>query len=134
MEKRPISLTIIAWVLIISAVFTVVSVFMMASNPVAAAAIERMHTTLLVQQVLGVLGVLVAAACAYGIFKGLPWSRVLYVAWGLLGVVYALVASPIKSSALVSLIFIAVIAYFLFSKRANLWFAARGLMLQRERA
>ena len=132
MEKRPLSLTIIGWFLIIVSLFGLYSVFTMGSNPMAMKMLQQMHVSLMVQQVWGAVGAIVTIVCAYGILKGLPWSRVLYVAWGIVGLVIGFYISPIKAFLVLSLIFLVVISVFLFSDKANDWFQARGLMLKRE--
>ena len=132
MEKRPLSLTIIAWLLIVFTLFGLYGVFTMGSNPVAMKMMQQSHIPLAVEQVWGVIGAIVNLACAYGIFKGQPWSRVLYVVWSVIGIVVAFYISPVKAIILFSLIFFIVIAIFLFGEKANVWFSARGFMLRRE--
>ena len=134
MEKRPLSLTIIAWFLIIFSLFGLYGVATMGSNPVAMKMIEQMHSSLRFQQAWGVLGAIINIICAYGILKGQPWSRVLYVVWGVIGIAGGLYMSPMKVVIVVSLVLLIVIAFFLFTEKANDWFSARGFMLKRERA
>jgi len=131
MGKRPLSLTIIAWFLLISALFSIYSVATVKSNPIAMKMIEQMHVSLLFQQVMSGFGFIVLVACAYGIFKGQPWSRVLYTGWGIIGGIVGFITSPMKLVMLFGLLFFAVIVFFLFRPAANGWFAAKGLQLQR---
>jgi hypothetical protein len=133
MEKRPLSLTIIAWFLVITSLLGLVGVLTMGSNPTAMKMLEQMHVSLLFQQVWGVINCVVVLICAYGIFKGMPWSRVLYVVWGIIGLAVAFMTSPMKAVLVLSLIFLVVISIFLFSHKANEWFAASGLALKRDR-
>ena len=132
MVKRPLSLTIIMWFLIVTSLFGLYSVFTIRSNPVAMKMIEQMGVPILYQQVWGVLGTIVALVVAYGIWKGQPWSRVLYVVWGVIGLVVGYFISPMPVVLALSLIFLIVIAAFLFGDRGNEWFAARGFALKRE--
>jgi hypothetical protein len=132
MEKRPVSLTIIAWLLIVFAVLGLIGVATMKSNPQMLKMIDEMHVSLLFEQVWGVIGAVITLVCAYGIFKGQPWSRVLYVAWGIVSLVVGFYTTPMKAVLVISLIILIVFAIFLFSARANEWFSARGLMLKRE--
>jgi hypothetical protein len=134
MEKRPLSLTIIAWLLIVLTVLGLIGVAMMGRNPAQVQALEKAHVSLLFEQVWGVVGGIVNLICAYGILKGLPWSRVLYVAWGVIGLVVGFYTAPIKAAIVVALVILVVIAAFLWTNSANDWFQARGLMLQRERS
>ena len=132
MEKRPLSLTIIAWVLIVISVLALVGAFTMGSNPAMMKMIDEMHLSLMVEQAWTVLGVIINLIVAYGILKGQPWSRVLYVVWGIIGLVVGFFISPMKAALVLSLVILVVISIFLFSEKANEWFSARGFMLKRE--
>ena len=131
MEKRPLSLTIIGWFLILGGLFGAYSALTMGSNEMARQMIAESGLSMQVQQALAVIGAIVGLVSAYGIFKGLPWSRVLYVAWSVVGLAIALATSPFKGMLLLSVAFLAVIAFFLFRPEADAWFAAKGLQLQR---
>lgn len=132
MPKRPLSLTIIAWFLIVISLIAVYGLFTMGSNPVAMKMIKQMHIPLAVEQAWGALGIVVNIICAYGILKGQPWSRVLYVVWSIIGIIVGLYISPMKITILFSLLFLVAIAFFLFRENADDWFSARGFMLRRE--
>ena len=132
MEKRPLSLTIIAWVLIVLSLLALIGVFTMRSNPEMVKAMGQMHVSILFQQVWTVIGIIVDLIVAYGILKGQPWSRVLYVVWGIFSLVVGFFITPQKALLVVSLLILIVIGAFLFTEKANDWFSARGLMLRRE--
>ena len=132
MAKRPLSLTIIMWFLVVMSLFGLYSVVTIGSNPVAMKMIEEMHVPLLFQQVWGAIGSVVTLVVAYGIYKAQPWSRVLYVVWGVIGLVVGYFISPMPVLLAVSAIFLLVISAFLFGDKANEWFAARGLALKRD--
>jgi hypothetical protein len=134
MEKRPLSMTVIGWLLIAFTLLGLYGVITMGSNPVAAKMLAQMHVSLRFEQAWGVLGAVINLVCAYGIFKGLPWSRVLYVVWGIIGLGVGLYISPVKYVLVFSLILLVVIAAFLWTNTANDWFNARGFMLKRERS
>ncbi|HYX47788.1 MAG TPA: hypothetical protein VE820_13350 [Sphingomicrobium sp.] len=132
MTKRPLSLTIIAWVLIVLGLFGLYGALTLGSNPMAAKMLEQSPVPLVVNQVWSVIGCLVGFIVAYGIFKAQPWSRVLYVVWSLIQIVVGLYISPMKSLLVFSFIVLVVISIFLFSEKANDYFSARGFMLRRE--
>ena len=46
MHKRPVSLTVIAWVIIVLSLFGVAGLVMAGTNPVMAKALEQMHMSL----------------------------------------------------------------------------------------
>ena len=131
MERRPLSLTIIGWFLIVTGLFGAYASLTVGSNEVARQMLADSGVSLQFQQVLAVIGAIVIFASAYGIFKGLPWSRVLYVGWMIISLVIGLLTSPFKGMLLLSVLFLVVIGYFLFRPEADAWFAAKGLQLQR---
>jgi hypothetical protein len=132
MEKRPVSLTIIAWLLIVLSILGLIGVFLIGSNQQVVDKLAEMHMSMMFLQVWSVIGTLVNLICAYGILKGLPWSRVLYVVWGIIGIAVGFYTSPQKASIVISLIFLVIFSIFLFGEKANVWFQARGFMLNRE--
>src|SRR6185437_6054206 len=132
MTKRPVSLTIIAVLLVVLSLLALVGVFTMQSNPAMVKMVQQMHVSLLFEQVWIVVGVIIDLIVAYGIFKGEPWSRVLYVVWGIIGLVVGFFISPQKAYLVFGLIVLVVISIFLYSEKANDWFSARGFMLKRE--
>ena len=132
MTKRPVSLTIIAVLLVVLSLLALIGVFTMGSNPAMTKMIQQMHVSLLFEQVWIVIGVIIDLIVAYGIFKGQPWSRVLYVVWGIIGLVVGFYTSPQKALLVVSLVILIIFSIFLFSEKANDWFSARGFMLKRE--
>jgi len=134
MQNRPTSMTVIGVLLIIFALLGLVGVFTMGSNPAATKMLEQMHVSLAFEQAIGVITALVNLACGYGVLKGQPWSRVLYVVWSVISVGISLYTSPMKGLVVFSLIFLVIIAGFLFTNTANDWFSARGFMLKRERS
>ena len=132
MEKRPTSLTVIAWLLIIFGLFGLYSAATMGSNPLVAKMLANSPVPLIVNQLWSVLGCVIGFVSAYGILKGMPWSRVLYLAWGIIGLAVGLYISPIKYVLVFSLIILVIVCAFLWSNAANDWFQARGLMLKSE--
>ena len=132
MQKRPVSLTIIAVVLIVLAVLGLIGILMVGRLAPMTAALAQMHVSAALYQAWGVLGTVITLACAYGILKGLPWSRVLYLVWGIIGLLVSAYISPTKGSVVLGLVILVVICAFLWTNAANDWFQARGLMLKRE--
>ena len=131
MEKRPLSLTIIAWVIIVFCGLSIVGL-VMAGSPMMAKPIAQMHMSVATYRAWVGLGVVISLACAYGILKGQPWSRVLYLAWGIIGLVVSFYISAPSASTVFALIILVIVCAFLWTNAANDWFQARGLMLKRE--
>lgn len=132
MTKRPVSLTVIAWILIVLGLFGLYGAATLGSNPMAAKMLAQSPVPLVVNQLWSALGAVVGFIVAYGIFRGQPWSRVLYVVWSIIQILVGLYISPMKALLVVSVIVLVVFCIFLFSEKANDWFSARGFMLKRE--
>ncbi len=132
MQKRPISIAIIAWFLGITALISIYSVATMGSNPLMAKMLEKMPVSLQFLQIWSSIGIAITLACAYAIWKGLPWGRVLYVVWSVVGILVSFYTSPMQSLTLISIVFFVIISAFLFTNSANEWFSARGFALKRE--
>lgn len=87
MEKRPTSITVIGVLLLVFTLLGVVGLVMTATTAAMAEQVAKMHISLPMYQAYGALGIIINLVCVYGIFKGLPWSRVLYLVWGIIGLV-----------------------------------------------
>jgi hypothetical protein len=132
MKVRPLSITVIAWLLVVMGLIAI-GLTPLAWNVVLGQrpyAIEelmaRSSIPLPVQNVLSLLGALVTLASGVGVFYGRSWGRVLYVAWSVIRFLLGLATSPMKLG-LVSmapgLVLFLIVAFFLFRKRASLNFA-----------
>ena len=132
MTKRPVSLTVIICLEILSALFGIYSAATMGSNPIMLKMQQQTHVPLIYNQVSTVVGVIISLIVAYGIFKAQPWSRVLFVVWGIISLILGFYTIPMKAALVVSLIILIIFSIFLFGEKANDWFSARGFMLKRE--
>lgn len=122
METRPTSVTVIAWIIIISALFSLYGITTMTRNPIAARMLAQSPLPLSVHVGFAVVGSAVTLVAGYGVLKGYPWSRWLYIGWGVLSLVFSLITVPVISVIVVTLLFLIVMAFFLFRPAANNWF------------
>lgn len=134
MDKRPTSITVICVVLVLFTLLGVTGLVMTATSAAVAEQLAKMNISLPIYRAYGALGIIINLICIYGIFKGLPWSRVLYLVWGIIGLVVGFYVSPMKASIVIGLVLLVVICGFLWTNTANDWFQARGFMLKRERS
>ena len=84
MEKRPLSLTIIGWLLVVFTLPGIYSVVTMGSNPVAMKMLEQMHISLAYEQAWSVLGAVVNGS---GTGEG-QFIETNYMAWDKQGNLY----------------------------------------------
>lgn len=122
MNSRPLSVTIVAWYLIITAALGAIGLAMAFANPAAQAYLAASGLSLESQMVLGVVGVIIAALCGFYILRGANWARYLYIGWTLLGVAIAMATIGFTPMMLVSLAILALVIFLLFRKPANAFF------------
>jgi hypothetical protein len=120
--QRPTSLTIIGWLLIVFAVFGVISQLTMQGNPIAQKMLAESPLPASAHMALGIVGAIVSAVSGYGILKGLNWSRFLYIGWSILGFAISFLTVPFTSILLLGVLTLAIFAFFLFRPAANAWF------------
>jgi hypothetical protein len=122
MTKRPISITIVGWLLVVSSVLSLLSMWMTYSDPAVQAGMERTGNTPALPIAIGVLGAIVTVIAAYGILKGMNWGRLLYALWAVIGILAALFMGPLGAATLVGVVLVLVLLFFLFRPAADAWF------------
>jgi cbb3-type cytochrome oxidase subunit 3 len=122
MQQRPVSLTIIGWFLIVTSGLGLLFLPMAFNNPMATRMYAQSPLPMSAHLAIGAIGGLINIACGFGILKGVNWSRFAYIGWSLVGTAISLATLPATSFALLGLVFLAVIAFFLFRPAANAWF------------
>lgn len=98
----------------------------MTSNPISIKMVAQSGLPLILFQVNAAIGGIVTAASAYGIWKGLAWSRLLYLGWSVIGLAFSFQTSPAKSVTLLGAMFVVIIGFFLFRASANRWFSGES--------
>lgn len=122
MNKRPLSVTIIGWFLIVTSIFSLFSALMMGSNPQVSAMLAESPLPQSVHEIVGIIGGLISLVSGYGILKGFNWARILYIAASVAGLLFSLLTVPMVSIIVLGVVMLAVIAFFLFRPAANDWF------------
>lgn len=122
MNSRPLSVTIVAWFLIVTSVVAIVSIPFTLDNPLAHALMERSPVPVAVQLAINYAGMAIGLISGIFILRRENWARVLYVAWGVIGLVVGLFTAPLKSPLLLGALLLAAIAFILFRPPADAWF------------
>jgi hypothetical protein len=125
MVRRPISISIIGWLLIVGGLYGLFFWTTIELNPIAVDLAARSPIPLAVQEVYGVIDSFVVAACGIGFLKGFWWSRLVYLVWALLRLVFGLFVSP-AWMVFAIFIFYAVVLSILTRRSVNLWFENSG--------
>lgn len=122
MKKRPTSISVIAWFLIVSGGISAITCTMALNNPMVKEIMSRSLLPLSVQYVMMFTGLVITVICGISILKGQNWSRYLYAIWSIIGYVIGLTTSPMKAALIPGVILFLVITFVLFRPKANVYF------------
>jgi len=123
MRKRPLSLTVIGWMLIVMGIFSMFATSANLKNPKVIEYMSQSPLPLSLQYAILALGVMIMTISGLGILKGKNWARLLYAGWGLFSFLMSLVIGTMQASMLPGLIIFLIIAYFLFRPDAHAYFS-----------
>ncbi len=130
MTARPISITVIGWILIVFGAFGVLGILVTAAmwnSPLMQQMLARVHAPIPVQIAVGVTGMIIRPACGIALLLRQNWARFLYVGWSLCAFAYTIVSSPYTPLILIpSVVLTLVIVYFLFTPIARQYFTGNG--------
>lgn len=123
MDERPLSVTIVAWFLIVTSVLSAIGFLIAYSDPLTRQVMIDSNVSLVGQQLIAAFNLLFNVACGIGLLRRHNLARLVYIAVGVIGVFFGLLVSPFKLWVLAGAGLLAVIAYLLFRRPAGEWFA-----------
>ena len=122
MGKRPESVTVIAWLLIVSGVISAFTILSSLNNPMAKELMSKSSLSIPLQYAIMYIGLAILIICGIGMLKGKGWARLLYVTWGAIGFLTNLISFPMKVGIIFGLIFFVIIVFFLYRPASNQYF------------
>ena len=123
MRKRPTSITVIAWILIVTSGLSVITCTIGLNNPKVKELRERSPLPISVQYVRMYVSLLIALISGIAMLKGHNWARFLFIICGAIGHIINFMTSPIKKILIPGFIVLLIVAFFLFRPKANEYFA-----------
>jgi len=120
--KRPTSVSVISWFLIISGIISIAVSYYGFSNPMTQELMARSLLPVSIQYVLMFIGVIVTVVSGFAMLKGVNWSRQLYLGWSAIGMVIGLATAPIKVGLIPGAVLLLIIGFFLYRPKANAYF------------
>jgi hypothetical protein len=139
MKKRPTSVTVIAWFLIVVGVIALITNIATINDPMARHLMNKSPLPIPVQIAMTYIGLLITLFAGIAMLKGHNWARFLYVIWSIVGFVAGIAASPMKAPMIpefaklmvfaISLFQMVIIAFFLFRPKANAFFSPQSPVL-----
>lgn len=122
-KKRPISVTIIAWYLIVSNVLLLIfSMYVNGNNQMSKEFISASHLSIPMFYILFYFGIAVSVIGWMGMLKGQDWARLINVIWAMIGFATNFVTSPMKGFMIPGLVLIAMGVFFLYRPASNQYF------------
>ena len=126
-QKRPIIVTIICWLMIIGTLFIPVVIYMAMNNPQMAEMMEKSSALPpMAQYGLMGLGAMVNLWAAIGMLKGKAIARTVYAIYSAVALTVSLLASNVRESLIGTIIMTIVIIGLLFIPSANRYFASKN--------
>ena len=119
---RPLSVTVVAWWLIVTALLGMYSSANLTMDPLAAELAAGSRVPVEVQQIFGILNGVVLAGCGFAILAGKPWARLAFVAWSLVGFLAGIAIIGFLLAFIMSALSVGIIMFILSRPRANAWF------------
>jgi hypothetical protein len=128
MRTRPVSITVIGWLLLVAGFLTLPAGFAPSDDPQVQAILSRRPVPIAVQQGMLLAGAIANLVSGYFLLRGQNWARHLYMAWTIVQLGYAWLAAPFRLAIVPGAIFFLVVAVALFRPRANAFFAGDELV------
>jgi len=124
--KRPTSITVISWILIVISVLNLVTSTVTINNPTVRELMAKNPLPIPLQFVMLYIGLTVALVCGVAMLRGHNWARWLYVIWSAIGMIVGLATSPMKAMMVPGALVFLIVAFFLFRPNATLYFSQSG--------
>ena len=124
--KRPTSITVISWILIVISVLNLVTSTVNINNPMVRELMAKSPLPISVQFAMLYIGLAVTLICGVAMLGGHNWGRWLYVIWSVIGMIVGFATSPMKAMMIPGLLVFLIVAFFLFQPNATLYFTQPG--------
>ena len=131
MSKRPTSLTVIAWILIVAGVISFINIFVVWSQQ-SPKVKEMMKSSPMLFHLKFMLSnyitILVLWISGIGILNRQNWARFLYLTYGIIGLIKIIsyfASKPLTPTIIPIIIIFLIVVFFLFRPKANDYFAGR---------
>jgi hypothetical protein len=122
MKKRPTSVTVIAWILLVISALSLLGSTMAINNPMAQEMMAKSPISIPLQYAMTYLGLSISILCAIFMLRAANWARLLYIAWGAIGLLFGLLASPEKLWLIPGILIYAIVVFFLLRPKASAYF------------
>ena len=122
MGKRPKSVTVIVWFVIVTGVISVFTTLSSLNNPIVKELMSKSPLPASLQYALTCIGLAIRVISGIGMLKGQGWARLLYVVWGVFGFLIGLLTSPMKVAMIPGFVIFVITVFFLYRPASTQYF------------
>ncbi len=127
MIKRPLTVTIIAWFLIVISLFGLISCLLSINDSTALEMMSRSLIPISFQYMMMGIDIFFSIICGIGFLKRQSWSRFLYVILHVIQFPIVILTTPLRAIYIPSLIIFLIICILLFLPNSNKYFKTESL-------
>lgn len=124
--KRPVSVAIGCWFLIIGSLSALVSAYLGRNDPAMLAAMGHSVISAEVQYAIFLFSQGITLVAALAMLQRQRGARTVYLVWGVIDIAFCLATLPLKMHVLPGALTFAVICALLYSPKSNAWFSPRN--------
>jgi hypothetical protein len=121
--ERPVSVTIICWLLIGLSVYQIATLGTTLNEQHTIDLMQKITAPAWLQYTMLYLGIGVTIGCGIAMLAGQPLGRLVYVGWNIAAAFYGLATLPHKTMVVPGLVLFGILAFFLFRPDANRFFS-----------
>ncbi len=121
MDQRPLSVSVVAWIILIISILGIISFISMRQQIFEHMALINAPVHI---YYLGLVSRIIDLICALFMLRAANWSRLFYLAWGIIVFIYSLVVlqGTYLGPVIFAIVFFIIFNIFLFSRSANAYF------------
>ncbi|OFA01277.1 hypothetical protein JAB9_14290 [Janthinobacterium sp. HH107] len=123
--KRPVSVAISCWFLVLGSLSALVSAYLGRNDPAMQAWMTDGVIPAEVQYAILIFSQGLTLVAALAMLQRQRGARTVYLAWGVIDIAICLATLPLKMNVLPGALTFAVICAFLYSPKSNAWFSPR---------
>ena len=123
--KRPVSVAISCWFLVIGSLSALVSSYLGRNDPAMLAGMEHSVIPAEMQYAILIFSMGINLVAALAMLQRQRGARTVYLVWGVIDIALCLATLPVKMNVLPGAFLFAIICALLYSPKSNAWFLPR---------
>ncbi len=122
MRPRPTSVTVIAWIQIVTMSLSLFTLVPAMNNPQARELMAKSSVPITVQIAIAYVGLILTITAAIAMLKGYNWGRLLYVVWHGCSILFSFATSPLKGAIIPGMLVYLLFSFLLYRPVATAYF------------